>query len=75
MKVTADEERRVRLPGPVRPGDIFDLQPAGDASYILTRVEKPGTSVRLERRDGYLVAVTGQAITQEETRRELDKFP
>ena len=75
MIVTADEQRRVTLPKPARPGDAFDVEEAGDARFLLTRVEQPVPPVRLERKEGYLVAVTDRLITQEATRRALDEFP
>ena len=75
MIVTADEQRRVPLPEPARPGDVFDLEKEAQGRFILTRLEEPERGVRLERKDGYLVAVTDYVITQEETRRALDEFP
>jgi len=73
--VTADEQRRVVLPDPARPGDVFDVEEAGSARFLLTRVEQPPQPVRLERKNGYLVALTDHVITQEATRRALDEFP
>ena len=75
MTVIADEQRRVALPSSAQPGDVFDLEEAGQARFILTRVEQSGQPVRLERNDGYLVAVTNHLITQAATRRALDEFP
>ena len=75
MIVTADEQRRVALPEPAQPGDVFDLEKEGQGRFVLTRLDKPKQGVRLERKDGYLVAVTDYMITQEETRRAIDEFP
>ncbi len=75
MTVTADEQRRVALPEPVRPGDVFNLEEAGYAQFLLRRVESSTQPVRLERENGFLVAVTDHVITQEMTRRALDEFP
>lgn len=75
MTVTVDEQRRVALPKPARPGDVFELEQAGRARFLLTRVEPTFQPVRLERKEGYLVAVTDHLITQAATRRALDEFP
>jgi hypothetical protein len=75
MIVTVDEKRRVALPQPVKPGDTFDVEPAGQTGFVLTRVEPPMQAVRLQRKDGYLVAVTDHSITQAVTRQALDEFP
>jgi hypothetical protein len=75
MIVTADEERRVVLPSPTRPGDTFDLEEAGLAQFVLTRLERQTQPVRLERKGEYLVAVTDRVITQAATRTALDEFP
>lgn len=75
MIVTADEKRRVALPQPVQPGDEFDIAPSGQAGFVLTRVERSRMSVVLERKNGYLVAVTEHPITQAATRQALDEFP
>ncbi len=75
MIVTVDERRRVALPQPVQPGDTFDVEPAGPAGFVLTRVEQPIQPVQLQRKDGYLVAVSRHAITQAATRQALDEFP
>ena len=75
MTVTADEQRRVALPNPTMPGDVFELEAASQARFVLTRVNQPCQSVQLERRDGYLVAITNYPITQAATRQALDDFP
>ena len=75
MIVTVDEQRCVTLPNAAQPGDVFQLEEAGQTRFLLTRVEQPVQHVRLERKDGYLVAVTDRLITQAATRRALDEFP
>ena len=75
MIVTVDEKRRVPLPQPAKPGDAFDVSPAGQTGFVLTRVERPTSTVRLQRKDGCLVAVTDGIITEAMTRRALDEFP
>ena len=75
MIVTVDEQRRVALPPSAKPGERFDLEEAGRSGFVLTRVAPGATPVRLQRQDGYLVAITGQVITQAATRRALDEFP
>ncbi|MCI0538644.1 MAG: hypothetical protein L0Z50_25840 [Verrucomicrobiales bacterium] len=74
MIVTVDEQRRIPLPDSAKPGQIFDLKEAGQSSFVLTRVEQRA-GVQLQRKDGYLVAVTLNIITQAETRRAVDEFP
>lgn len=68
--VTADEQRRVALPNPARPGGVFAVEEAGHARFILTRAEESSQPVRLERKNGYLVAVTDHPIAQEGTPQE-----
>lgn len=75
MIVTVDEKRRVPLPQPARPGDAFDISPAGPTGFILTSLSQTTSAVRLQRKDGYLVAVTDGVITEAMTRRALDEFP
>ena len=75
MIVTVDEQRRVTLPNAAQPGDVFELEEAGQTRFLLTRVEQPARAARLERKNGYLVAVTDHFITQAATRRALDEFP
>ena len=75
MIVTVDEKSRVPLPQPAKPGDAFDISPAGPTGFVLTRLERPASTVRLQRKDGYLVAVTDAVITEAMTRRALDEFP
>ena len=75
MIVTVDDQRRVSLPPPAKPGERFDLEAAGRSGFVLTRVAPGVPPVRLQRKAGYLVAITGQTITQAATRRALDEFP
>jgi len=75
MIVTVDEKRRVPLPQPAQPGDAFDISPAGPTAFMLTLLERPAPAVRLQRKDGYLVAITDRVITAAMTRRALDEFP
>ena len=66
MIVSVDAQRRVPLPDSAKPGQAFDLKEA--------RVEQRA-GVQLQRKDGYLVAITPHIITREETRRAVDEFP
>lgn len=43
--VTADQKRRVPLPG-AEPGDVFDVQITQEGSYVLEKLIRPS---RLER--------------------------
>jgi len=38
MTVTADSKRRVIIPA-ARPGDVFEIQSAGEGKFTLTRLE------------------------------------
>lgn len=38
MKIVADQKRRVVLPKPAKPGDVFDCVVVGDR-YVLVRLE------------------------------------
>ncbi len=75
MIVTVDEKHRVSLPQPARPGDAFDLSPAGPSAFMLTLLPRPAAAVRLQRKNGYLVAVTDGVLTEVMTRQALDEFP
>lgn len=72
MTAIADEQRRVTLPEQVSPGEVFDLEEAGCGGFLLKRAERLARPIRLERRNGYLVAVTDHVITQAATRRAFD---
>ena len=74
MIVTVDEQRRVPLPDSAKPDQALDLKEAGPSSFVLTRVEQHG-GVQLQRKGGYLVAITPNIIIQAETRRAVDEFP
>lgn len=74
MIVTVDEQRRVPLPDSAKPGQAFDLKETGPSRFVLTRVEQRA-GVQLQRKDGYLVAITPHIITQAETRRAVDEVP
>jgi len=78
MTAITDNKRRVVL-RQAKPGDRFDVAFLPDeGKYVLTRPEpvKPRPrKVRLVRKQGYLVAVSAQPITEEQTRKLLDEFP
>ena len=42
MKVIADTKRRVVLPKPANPGDVFEILEAGDR-IVMLRLQKPST--------------------------------
>ena len=69
----ADEQRRVPLPDSAKRGKAFDLKEAGPSTFVLTRGE-PRAGVQLQRKDGFLVAITPSIITQAGTRRAVDEF-
>lgn len=75
MIITADSRRRVTLPKPAHPGDVFDLETTGESQFLLTRLEKPARNVTLLRERGFLVATSGKRITMAETRKLMDQFP
>ncbi len=75
MIVTVDEMRRVPLPQTAKPGDSFDITPAGQTGFVLTRLDRSAPTVRLQRKEGYLVAVTDAVITEAMTRHALEEFP
>lgn len=43
--VTADQKRRVILPG-ATPGDVFDVQPAEGGRYVLEKLIRPAGAGR-----------------------------
>ena len=76
MKVIADRRRRVTLPKPVLPGDVFDVEEKEHGRFVLTKMEKsvrPGAT--LVERDGLLLLSAPGTITWEETRKAMDEFP
>jgi hypothetical protein len=75
MVITADARRRVTLPRPANPGDVFDLEKTGEGRFLLTRLAKPAGRVTLTRKQGFLVAQTGHRITMTETRKLMDQLP
>ena len=74
MIITADARRRVTLPKPAHPGDVFHLEATGPGQFLLTRLEKPARKVTLSRENGFLVATSGKRITMAETRKLMDQF-
>ena len=75
MIITADSRRRVTLPKPAHPGDVFDLEKTGRGQFLLTRLEKPSRKITLSRKNGFLVATSGKRITMAETRELMNQFP
>lgn len=75
MVITADARRRVTLPKPANPGDVFDLEQTSEGQFVLTQLAKPARRVTLQRKQGFLVARTGRRITMAETRKLMDQFP
>jgi hypothetical protein len=76
MTVTADDRKRVVLPA-AKPGDRFDLEVSGEG-FVLRRLEpvasKPA-KVRIEKRGGFTVGVTDQAINEHALKEALADFP
>jgi hypothetical protein len=78
MKVIADDQRRVTLPGEVRPGDAFELEETSDGSFLLAKVQvghNKASGVRMIEKDGLLLLTSDKPITWEETRRAMDELP
>ncbi len=71
MIITADARRRVTLPKPAHPGDVFHLEATGPGQFLLTRLEKPARKVTLSRENGFLVAHIRQAH-HDRTRPQID---
>ena len=76
MKVIADRRRRVTLPKPVLPGDVFDVELEDGGRLVLTKMENPGRpTAKLIQRGGFLLLSTPETISWEETRKAMDDFP
>jgi hypothetical protein len=75
MIVVADTRRRVTLPTPAHAGDVFAVESPGQGRFVLTRLEKQRPSVKLVRKQGFLVASTGRKISMAQTRALMDEFP
>ena len=76
MKVIADRRRRVTLPKPVLPGDVFDVELEDGGRLVLTKMEKLGRpTAKLIQRGGFLLLSTPETISWEETRKAMDDFP
>jgi hypothetical protein len=75
MVIVADSRRRPTLPKEVKPGDAFALEEAGNGKFLLSRLEKKASKVKLSREKGLLVASNGRKITMEQTRALVDEFP
>ena len=77
MTVTADSKRRVIIPS-ARPGDLFEIQTAGEGKVTLTRLEpvrqRPNRG-RFEKRGKYSVLVTERPISLDAIKEALADFP
>jgi len=76
MTVTADESRRIVLPG-AKPGERFDLESSTDG-FTLRRLgpaEKRLAKVTVEKREGFSVWATDQPISEQAIREALADFP
>ena len=76
MTVTADDKRRVVLPG-AKPGDRFDLVPSA-GGFVLRKLQpapKKRARVRIEKRAGYTVGITDQPINEQALKEALAEFP
>ena len=77
MTVTADNKRRVVLPT-AKPGELFDVQSAGEGKFVLTRMEpiQPRQAkVRIEVENGLVVGVLDRPINEHALREALADFP
>jgi hypothetical protein len=77
MTVTADSKQRVMLPS-ARPGDLFQVQDAGEGRFLLTKmapVEDRPPGGRLEKRGQYTVLVGGKSVSDEVLEAALADFP
>ena len=75
--LTVDDYNRVRLPD-VKPRQVFAHAKGPDGSIILTPVvpaEPKPAKVRLEKRNGYTVAVTDRPFDMEALKQALAEFP
>ena len=76
MKVIADQRRRVTLPEPVHPGDVFDVEQESEDRFVLTKQKSVSQAPpKLVNRDGLLLLTSSKQIGWEETRKAMDEFP
>jgi len=75
MVIIADSKRRITLPKPASPGDVFALETLGEGQFVLRRLEKPPRKIKFSRKNGLLIASTGRRITMAQTRALMDEFP
>ena len=74
MTVITDSKKRVTLPA--KPGERFDVQVFGEDKYVLTRLAPVEPArVRLVKKHGYTVAVSGRVITHADVQQALEEFP
>ncbi len=67
MKVIADERRRVTLPKPARPGDVFELEQGTNGRLIVTKLVKPEQPTgKLVKRGRLLLLSSNKQISWEE---------
>lgn len=72
-----DDRKRVRIPD-AKPGQVFSIEPGPEGSIVLRKlqpVEPPPANVRLEKRNGYTVAVSDRPIDEDALKRALEEFP
>ena len=75
MTVTADNKKRVVLPG-AKAGDVFEFHHQGAAHFLLVKLSRPKKPKARVRREGRLLVLSrSRAITMTETRKAMDEFP
>lgn len=65
----ADSKKRVVIPE-AKPGDVFDVQPQGEGSYLLVRLQRPKVTSGMTR-EACLDAVAETPLELTLTRDEL----
>ena len=78
MTVVADSKKRVTI-RLAKPGDLFDIQVAGDGKFLLTRLEPieetPPARVRIVKRGKYSVGILDRPINEQALKEALSDFP
>jgi bifunctional DNA-binding transcriptional regulator/antitoxin component of YhaV-PrlF toxin-antitoxin module len=75
MTAKVDERRRIVLPKPVRPGELYSIQEVAAGNFVLEKIHKPVRRAKLVRQNGLLMLDNGCRLTEQDVAEVMSEFP